>query len=201
MKKPFTPAVLTAMRTHEMLAVLPEEHRFRVFETSQPAMVDELAKPGADIVASLDAQKFERIAQVCAQLISAGNLLDAVKKLTIYGKEVPTEADFVVPADLTNAFNTLTDSQAHLLHMAIGAAGEATELLNAVCAHVFSEQSLDVKNLVEEAGDTGFYIHGILNEIKVSQDEVNLDNRIKLLGKRFAKGYSDKAAQERADKA
>lgn len=192
---------LNEARAQEQLSKVQESERERILNTPQALMVKELAKPGADIVSSLTIEKFTKLVNACSLMINTGNVLDSVKKEVVYNKAGTSETDFDVPPDLANAFNTLTDRQAHLLHMAVGVAGEATELLNAICQNVVLGKELDVENVTEEGGDMTFYIQGILNEMLLSFADIMLHNRVKLLGKRFPNGYSDKAAQDRADKA
>lgn len=95
--------------------------------------------------------------------------------------------------------NQMTPSEAHLLHMAVGVAGEAGELLDCIKKHVIYKQDLDEKNVVEEIGDLQFYIQGILNELQLNPSLTRMHNIIKL-EKRYGETYSDEAAQERADK-
>lgn len=94
---------------------------------------------------------------------------------------------------------SLTPTKCHLLHMAMGVAGEAGELLDAIKKHVIYGKELDMKNVIEELGDLCFYIQGIQNELLIA-DITILNANFKKLGKRYAKGYSDVAAQARADK-
>jgi len=68
-----------------------------------------------------------------------------------------------------------------------------------VVSHVLGAE-LDGENVREEAGDATFYIVGLLNGIQTSLGEAQLANKVKLLGKRYKNGYSDEAAQARADK-
>ena len=96
--------------------------------------------------------------------------------------------------------------QADLLHMTLGVAGEAGELVDAVKKHWAYGKPLDVGNVVEELGDLLFYIQGVLN-IVTSQgvpepetlDDLMIANMNKL-SKRYPTGYSDIAAMARADK-
>lgn len=95
---------------------------------------------------------------------------------------------------------TVTPAQANLLHLALGAAGEVGELVDAIKKHVIYNKSLDVKNIDEECGDMLFFISATL--AAVGLDEAGCKRRnIEKLTKRYASGYSDKAAQERKDKA
>lgn len=182
---------------------VPEAAREGVLASTFPGMVSELAKPGDIIRDQLTLDSFTLLANACAAVIAVGDHLDLVKKKVIYNKPVEFNggpAGQRVPADLTPAFSALTGEQAHLLHMAIGMAGEAAEMLSQVYSHVFTGAQLDVDNVVEESGDSMFYIQGLLGPLNVSLPEAIFSNQAKLLGKRYANGYSDKAAQERADK-
>lgn len=96
----------------------------------------------------------------------------------------------------------LTPSKANALHMAVGASGEAGELLDAIKRFVIYNKPLDRENVVEELGDLEFYIEGLRAELGISRDETLTANKFKLLGKRYASGtYSDAQAIARVDKA
>lgn len=190
---------LRALVKHSLPELSPEEHEV-IYKTSMSTMVNDLSKPGEDIAKSMTLVNFVNLGVVIQAVVEAGGLLDSVKKQVVYGKPGPEEPSLPLNMNLAGALSRLTPEKAHLLHMAIGAAGEASELLRAVAEHVFNDAELDKENLVEEVGDATFYQVGILNPLNVTTAEMALRNRIKLLGKRYRKGYSDKAAQERADK-
>jgi NTP pyrophosphatase (non-canonical NTP hydrolase) len=94
---------------------------------------------------------------------------------------------------------SLTPEKAHVLHMAVGISGEAGELLDAVKKHVIYNKEIDRENVVEELGDLEFYMEGLRQGFNITREETIIANIAKL-GVRYAKGYSDAAAQERADK-
>lgn len=94
----------------------------------------------------------------------------------------------------------LTENQKRILHHSIGIAGESGELVDAVKKHIFYGHELDVVNLKEEAGDLLWYISNLLYSIDSSLEEVMEMNHEKLK-KRYAKGFSEKEAKDRADKA
>lgn len=94
----------------------------------------------------------------------------------------------------------MTPHRAHLLHMSVGIAGEACELLDAIKKAIIYNKGLDRVNVIEELGDLEFFMAGLRNELDISRDDVIARNIAKL-EKRYSAGYSDKAAQERADKA
>jgi NTP pyrophosphatase (non-canonical NTP hydrolase) len=96
---------------------------------------------------------------------------------------------------------TLTPADAHSLHMAVGISGEAGELLDAVKKAAIYRKPIDRANVVEELGDLEFYMEGLRQGLGITRQEV-LDHNIAKLSKRYSGGtYSDKHAQERADKA
>lgn len=96
---------------------------------------------------------------------------------------------------------TLTPEKAHMLHMAVGVSGEAGELLDAVKKAVVYNKPLDRENVVEELGDLEFYMEGLRAGLGITREET-IQGNIAKLGERY-KGftYTDKAAQDRADKA
>ena len=95
---------------------------------------------------------------------------------------------------------TLTATDAHLLHMALGVAGEAGELVDAIKKPVIYRQPIDYKNVVEELGDLEFYMEGLRQHLGITRDEV-LKVNMKKLAKRYPGfRYTNANAQERADK-
>lgn len=96
---------------------------------------------------------------------------------------------------------SLTAEDAHLLHMAVGIAGEAGELLDAIKKVAIYRKSIDYANVIEELGDLEFYVEGLRQALGISREET-LEHNIHKLSKRYSSGsYSDTHAQERADKA
>lgn len=166
------------------------------------AMVTELAKPGQTMKDELKFSGFLALLQICTAVINRGNELDTVKKRIVYNKDVPGTPEARLPSSqgLAEAFDSLDADKMHLLHMAVGLAGEASEMLEQVVRHILGEP-LDGENVREEGGDAAFYIVGLLNGIETSLGEALMANKAKLLGKRYKNGYSDAAAQARADKA
>lgn len=95
--------------------------------------------------------------------------------------------------------DSLTPEKAHQLHMAVGISGEAGELLDAIKKSVIYNKPLDRENVIEELGDLEFYMEGLRQGLGITRRETIQANAAKL-NKRYEQGYSDKAAQERADK-
>lgn len=97
----------------------------------------------------------------------------------------------------------LTPDKVDVLHMAVGISGEAGELLDAVKKHTVYNKELDRKNIVEELGDLEFYMEGLRQRLKISREETleaNIDKLATGKNARYKDGYTDAAAQARADK-
>jgi NTP pyrophosphatase (non-canonical NTP hydrolase) len=94
---------------------------------------------------------------------------------------------------------SMTADDAHLMHMAIGISSEAGELLDAVKKAVIYQKDLDMVNVEEELGDIEFYLEGIRQGLGITRQQC-IDANIAKLTKRYGTVYSDRAAQERADK-
>lgn len=86
-----------------------------------------------------------------------------------------------------------------IAHLGLGVAGEAGELADALKKVAIYEKPVDRANLVEELGDLNFFMEAIQLEFDISDEEI-IQSNFEKLRKRYAQGYSDKAAQERADK-
>jgi len=87
-----------------------------------------------------------------------------------------------------------------LLHAALGIAGEAGELCDAIKRHVIYEKKLDVDNVVEELGDLLFYMQDLMNQLQVSGSVIVAANYYKLRERYKKLEYSNEAAVARADK-
>lgn len=97
--------------------------------------------------------------------------------------------------------NGLTRETMHRLHMAVGVAGEAGELLGAIKKESVYNKPIDRANVVEELGDLEFYMEGLRQSLDITREET-LEHNIAKLSKRYeGLRYSDAAAQNRADKA
>ena len=116
-------------------------------------------------------------------------------------QKIPYE-DFVAalvknPEDI---YETLTAEKIDLLHGAVGVSGEAGELLDAIKKYVVYNKPLDRENVVEEISDCLFYLQVIMNRLGITREEALDYNVGKLMTRYEGMKYSDKAAQERADK-
>ncbi len=89
---------------------------------------------------------------------------------------------------------------AMLNHAAMGVAGEAGELIDAIKKHLVYGKPLDRANIIEELGDLRFYIQAMQNVLGITESEVLQANADKLSKRYRGLKYSDKAAIDRADK-
>lgn len=98
----------------------------------------------------------------------------------------------------TSGFNS-EDEALQILHAAIGISGEAGELLDAVKKLWAYNKPLDISNVREELGDILFYIRALCQALEISEESCMRDT-VSKLNKRYPEGYTDAAAQTRADK-
>lgn len=175
-------------------------------ETPHQKMVSELAKPGEEVIKTLDLASKILLLSALQKGVHTGNYVDTVKKQVIYNKpqSFPAVIDFVSSGNtrlfFPRAEKEFTPAQGDLAHMSMGILGEAAEVMAVIQDHIEKEEPLDVDNLIEELGDIEFYLEGLRQAIGVSRQKI-LDANIVKLRKRYKSGYSDQAAQNRADKA
>lgn len=101
------------------------------------------------------------------------------------------------PQDILLAISA---TQMDLVHGAMGVCGEAGELLDAIKKFAVYQKPLDIENVVEELGDIEFYLAMIRRTLSIHRESTLKANIFKLR-KRYPAGYTDQAAQDRADKA
>jgi NTP pyrophosphatase (non-canonical NTP hydrolase) len=123
----------------------------------------------------------------CAKLLTGNNL--KVNRMMNEEFENHVGRLFVKPADTTG----------RMVHAAMGIAGEAGEVVDAVKKTWIYGKELDRENVLEECGDLLFYISALLAETGFTIEDAMAHNMEKL-AKRYPIGYTDKAAIERADK-
>ena len=155
-------------------------------------------KSGELIAEEMTPHKAAALRSFIMQAVKASDNLDAGKKYAIYNDDKYGLSALHFGQDRFKDF-TITHQQAELLHAAIGIAGEAGELLDAVRKHVFDGKPLDRENVIEELGDLCFYLEAAMQVVNAFRYEIEYDNQAKL-SKRYEGGYSDQQAQERKDK-
>ena len=96
---------------------------------------------------------------------------------------------------------TLSTPQLELVHDALGIAGEAGELVDAIKKYVIYNKELDIENVIEELGDLEFYMQDLREKLGITREQT-LKANMKKLGKRYKNyQYTDQQAHDRADKA
>jgi len=138
--------------------------------------------------------------------ISAGQMLDQIKKNTFYNKPYTEEfsASFMTARDSIAGLNgvSLTEAEdiydvdTRVFHSIIGIATESTELCEALFDTMLSDRDFDSINLLEELGDVNWY-QAIMVDALGGDWENILENNIAKLKKRFADKYNDEDAQNR----
>lgn len=94
----------------------------------------------------------------------------------------------------------LSGTDAHLIHMVLGICGEAGELLDAIKKTVIYQKPLDDENVIEELGDLEFFLSGLRTALGIERADCLQANITKLEIRYPDATYSDKDAQDRADK-
>lgn len=147
----------------------------------------------------------EFLAATMAIHIASGNMLDQVKKHVFYGKEydlskiIEAFKNIVEGLDVLNATNPQTAEEVDLpvnpriFHAVVGAATEATELLEALD---LSGEELDNVNIGEEFGDINWYQAIAMDELGLDWSEV-LETIISKLKQRYPEKFDSEKAIDR----
>lgn len=141
---------------------------------------------------TLEIQHSKPIPEILDLVAGRAYTLSGVENVTAY-----KPVNFA--AHVARLFIKPSDHTGRLVHAAVGVSGEAGELLDAVKKHWIYGKPLDVANLIEEVGDALFYLQALATEAGFTLDDAMRQNVIKL-SKRYPQGYTDQAAQDRADK-
>lgn len=96
--------------------------------------------------------------------------------------------------------DTLTPAKVNMMHAAVGIAGEAGELLDAIKKVVIYNKPIDMLNIIEELGDLEFYMEQLRQQFYIDREDTLVANVAKLYKRYEGAVYSDQAAQDRADK-
>lgn len=92
------------------------------------------------------------------------------------------------------------DRKLMLYHAIAGLTTEAGEAADPIKAHCAYGRDIDRENVVEELGDLRFYMQAIMNMIGISEMEI-LNHNARKLAKRYnGLMFTEKQANERADK-
>ena len=139
--------------------------------------------------------------------ISAGNILDQVKKRAFYKKDYDTD---LINSSYLNARDALggiagtefdaeddvMDIDPRIFHAIIGLATESTEMCEALYDTMLSERDFDIVNLLEENGDINWYQAIMIDALGGDWAEI-LTTNIKKLRKRFPEKFTSEHAINR----
>lgn len=127
--------------------------------------------------------------------------MDPIKE-TYSLQDLDYDKDFVpnLVKDGNQIVSELTGFDADALHMAVGIAGEAGELLDAIKRGAIYRKPYDKVNITEELGDLEFFMSHIRSLFGLTREEVILANKLKLSARYKSLNYSNNAAQAREDK-
>ncbi len=87
-----------------------------------------------------------------------------------------------------------------LSHCALGVANEAGEIAGVIKSHTAHNKELDLEHLTEEMGDMEFYLQSIRKATGITREDCLRHNMEKLAKRYEDYQYSDRGAQDRADK-
>jgi len=138
--------------------------------------------------------------------ISAGQILDQVKKNTFYDKQyseginlayhnILSAIDGIAGTPLT-ADKEGFDIDPRVFHSVIGIATEATELCEAMYDAMLSDRELDVVNLLEENGDIHWYQAIMMDALGGDWDKI-FEKNIEKLRERYPDKFTNEDAIER----
>lgn len=99
-----------------------------------------------------------------------------------------------------NISKELTAAKADAIHMVMGIAGEAGELVDAIKKWTMYNKDLDIANVKEELGDLAFYMVGLMELFGISLEQVIAGNVAKLQKRYDSLKYTDADASLRKDK-
>ena len=92
----------------------------------------------------------------------------------------------------------LSHLDTHLMHAALGIAGEGGEVVDLIKKSVINGKPLNRNEVMKELGDLEFYLALLRDALDIDR-EVVLQMNIEKLRERYAGGYSDQASADRVD--
>lgn len=122
------------------------------------------------------------LAAVFAHAVEVGEVLDRVKKLMVYGKDLPVCWDNGIALDLYDDFFSVDYGHIDkdIIHAVLGIATEAGELVDAVLTSMEKGSKIDPVNLSEETGDLLWYQALLLRHLGKTFEDVMEQNVAKL---------------------
>jgi hypothetical protein len=174
--------------------------------TTRTELVRALAKPGEDVLLSLDAHKCHMLHMAVGLSGEAGELLEAVTEENML--EELGDAFFYLEGLLQGVGSTVAEftlawnvrAHARSKDPLRVAAIHAAALLDDVKRYVIYDKPLDLESLQKNAVLLLERLYAAADDFNFSDEDIHADN-LRKLGKRYASlTYSDAAAQARADK-
>lgn len=166
-------------------------------------MVNTLLKPGGDILASLTAEKVNLLHNTIGLVGEVGELVAATDETNI--EEELGDIEFyytglysaiVLENYLLVDTNTITRPKSMILRsMTI----ISTDILDNVKKHVVYNKPLDERKLVEQLGEFRKQLIYFYTCVGITRQQA-IDACAAKLAVRYKNGYTDQAAQDRADK-
>lgn len=98
----------------------------------------------------------------------------------------------------TRTLNQALPKDMNIVNMCLGAYGEFSEVSELIKKHVFQGHELNREKVIEELGDTMFYLVNLATELDIDMTEV-LQNNVDKLLVRYPEGFTAKASVERVD--
>ena len=155
-----------------------------VNEVDYPGLALRTLCPDSSIsMTRVDADLFMKIV---TDFIRASKALDTLKKVTVYGKEMPGMAS-------DHGFRPTVAVDPQVYHAILGIATEGGELVEALGRALFLGNDLDITNIKEELGDLEWFEALLRARTGLTAGEVRTTNIAKLAA-RYAKKKFDTAA-------
>lgn len=144
---------------------------------------------------------------ILCMAVACSDILDKVKKMIIYGKQMDSVALAINVAELTAAAKYLerhmpvsgqtTNDRINirLLHAAIGIFTESGEMLEALMKQLTTGE-LDMVNVSEEIGDVHWYSAIAVDEVEIPEERIR-QTLINKLAKRYPEKFTQEAALNR----
>lgn len=159
-----------------------------VSETEYPALALRTLCPDAQI--DLNCVPSSIMTRVLLDFVRASRALDALKKITVYGKNRPE-------GTVDGAFRPATPVDPQVYHAILGIATEGGELVEALMNTLVDGATLDLTNLKEELGDLEWFEALLRDRLKLTPEEVRTSNIAKLEARYAKKKFEAEAALNR----
>lgn len=179
--------------------------RTRSAEIEHASLVKELTKKPEEVLETFEKNRevFTMLFAAMDLMVLAGNILDLVKKQAFYNADYQPIVHPIYDAVLTEVKKQWIPKPSvetvNFVHMCVGVATEATEILEHAHKRLLHGDSPKDSTVTEELGDLEFFMQGLRKDQDITRTDTLAANIIKLR-KRYEQGYSDSAAQARADK-